>query len=443
MIGRTFNDPCVQSDIHHWPFKVVPGKNNLPMVEVQVNNKPSLYSAVEISSFVFHHLKLIADSYLSLDSNDTDYAVITVPAYFNAVQREAILEAGRLANLNILRIIDEPTAAAIAFGFKELYNISKKILVFDFGGGTLDLSLLDVDKRNFVVLATGGDTHFGGQDFDNKLVEYLAKKIQKKYNYNIYENKRALLILRSQCEKAKIMLSNTSISKALIFCANLFNGIDFKYELTQAKFEKINEELFEKIKTPIIQILEIARINKENIDNVILIGGTSRIPLVRKIVSDFFNGKILMNIDPEKAVAQGAAIEAASNEEEEDFPIIRYTSVISQSIGVEINRTDMDIILKHGEQIPVKSQPLYYTPIEQDQPKVYIKVYAGDNPKTKDNVFLGMFELKVTKPESGQNPKIEVRLEIDKNGILDVTAKDMAAGTSDKMRIKVEKILNL
>ncbi|KAH0788529.1 heat shock 70 kDa protein-like [Histomonas meleagridis] len=439
MIGRTYNDPCIQDDIKHWPFTVICGQDGMPMIEVQLENEPKkLYSAIQISSFILNHMKSIADDYLTLDPNDTIDAVITVPAYYNTTQREAIMEAGKLAKINVLRTIDEPTAAAIAYGLKDPIHISKKVLIFDFGGGTLDLSLLKIMENNFEVLATSGDTHLGGQDFDNNLVEYFAELFDQEFKCNIHEDKRALHLLRIACEKAKIILSQTT--NATISIASLHKGIDYMKPITRAQFDEINREIFERMLLPIDDILNQLHIQKKDIDEIILIGGTSRIPQVRKTLSDFFNGKILTkNIDPEKAVVQGAAIDAANDQE---FPIINITSVVPRSIGLEINQGDMDVIIERGTKIPFTARPTYYAPIDSSKQTVEIKVFAGENKKTNKNDLLGKFRLTgLKRPNNNSDPKIEVVLAIDKNGLLKITGKDVTGGASGGVSIKVEKIL--
>ncbi|KAH0788541.1 hsp72-like protein [Histomonas meleagridis] len=443
MIGRKFDSKEIQEDIKHWPFKVV-NHENTPMIEVKFGEKIEKYSPIQISSYILGHMKGIVDNYLSLNTNDPIDAVITAPAYYDAVQRAAIMEAAKMANIHVLRIIDEPTAAAIAYGLKnEPYEISKKILVFDFGGGTLDLSLLEVQKYNFKVIDIGGDMHLGGQDFDNNLVEYFVQKFNSKYKCDLHKDKRAMSLLKNACEDVKTRLSKVPSTKISI--PSLYNSIDYNDKITRATFEDINFDLFERMMIPVKKLLKHNKVKKGDIDNVILVGGSSRIPKVRKILSDYFGEELISkNIDPDKAVVQGAAIDAANEEKEGEFPIVTYTSVVSHPIGIETNGTDMDIIIARGEQIPYKSKPKYYSPANKYVPVVDIKVFVGENPKTCDNVFLGKFRLSGIKiPDNGQIPKIQVVLEVDQNGILSVTAEDMCGGASEGIQIHVEKILDL
>ncbi|KAH0785191.1 cytoplasmic heat shock protein 70 [Histomonas meleagridis] len=310
LIGRTYHDPCVQSDLMHWPFNVVCDQRGMPFYEIRLDNEIRKYSAIEIASYIFDHMKKIADHFLGLDSDCSeginDDAVVTVPAYFNAVQRAAIMEAARRANLNVLRIIDEPTAAAIAYGLNEKSETARKLLIFDFGGGTLDLSLLENYQQSFTVLAVGGDTHLGGQDIDNLLVDYFATRFEKEHECNIRGDKRAMFMIRVACEKAKITLSTTNIAR--ISCPSLYNGKDYSDTITRAEFEDLIYELLQNILKPIDDVFNQAnerkdekdKIYKKDIDAVVLIGGTSKIPLVGMMLEEIFPNKILKTkIDPE------------------------------------------------------------------------------------------------------------------------------------------------
>ncbi|CAL2242759.1 unnamed protein product [Prunus armeniaca] len=433
LIGRRFSDECVQNDTKHWPFKVVEGPAEKPMFVVTHKGVEKQFAAEEISSMVLVKMREIADAYLG---STVKNAVITVPAYFNDSQRQATKNAGASAGLNVMRIINEPTAAAIAYGLdrKSGWYSKRNVMIFDFGGGTLDVSLLTIADSVFEVRATSGDTHLGGGDLDNRMVNYCVEQFKRKHNVDISGNPRALARLRNACEKAKRRLSFMSETDIDIDCLN--QGIDFCLTITRAKFEQLNMDFFEKCMQPVEKCLKDANMDISSIDDVVLAGGSSRIPKVQQLLQEVFNGKELCNgLNPDEAIAYGAAVEAAvlsggnPTGKLQDFRLLDVTPV---SLGVATSlytgeKDFMTVVIPRNTRIPVKKKVVLVTS-QDNQSSVPFRVYEGESATVKNNNFLGEFYLNDIPPAPQGVPKFETCFDIDENGILSVSAEDMSTG---------------
>merc|ERR1712046_486324 len=431
LIGRMYSDSAVQSDKKFFPFKVIE-KQSKPHVEVEVGDgKRQAFSPEEISAMVFTKMKKTAEEYLG---TEVTHAVVTVPAYFNDAQRQATKDAGTIAGLNIMRIINEPTAAAIAYGLDKDKEGEKNVLVFDLGGGTFDVSLLTIDSGVFEVLSTNGDTHLGGEDFDQRVMDHFMKLYKKKTGKDIRKDNRAVQKLRREVEKAKRSLSATH--SARIEIESFFDGEDFSETLTRAKFEELNNDLFRGTLKPVQKVMEDGEMKKNEIDEIVLVGGSTRIPKIQSLVKEYFNGKEpSKGINPDEAVAYGAAVQAGVLSGEGDADGIVLLDVCPLTLGIETVGGVMTKIIPRNSVVPTKKSQIFSTAADNQQ-TVSIQVFEGERPMTKDNHLLGKFDLTGIPPAARGVPQLEVTFEIDVNGILRVSAEDKGTGNKEKIEIK-------
>ncbi|CAH3994834.1 unnamed protein product [Pieris brassicae] len=436
LIGRRFDDVKVQQDLKHWPFEVI-SDGGKPKIVIEYKGQKKKFSPEEISSMVLTKMKETAETYLG---GTVQNAVVTVPAYFNDSQRQATKDAGTIAAINVLRIINEPTAAALAYGLDKNLSGEKNVLIFDLGGGTFDVSILQISEGSlFEVQSTAGDTHLGGEDFDNRMVDHFSTEFDKKFKKNLKENPKALRRLRTACERAKRTLSSST--EASLEVDALHDGIDFYSKLSRARFEELCSDLFKQTLVPVERALKDANLHTREIHDVVMVGGSTRIPKIQRLLQDFFGGKTLnLSINPDEAVAYGAAVQAAilTGSKDERLQDVLLVDVSPLSLGIETAGGIMTKLVERNTRIPIAQKKVFST-YADNQPAVTIQVYEGERVMTRDNNLLGTFNLAGIPPAPRGVPQIEVTFDIDANGILNVSAEDKSTGRSERITISNDK----